>query len=205
MKSLFTKKTDQKNEDIIIVSGLPRSGTSMMMQMLEAGGLDIMTDGKRTADDNNLKGYYEFEKTRKIKNDISWIQDCGGKAVKIVSPLLYFLPEQNRYRIIFMERDMREIINSQNKMLERLNNAGSGLSDKEMILKNRNHIKDIKEWISARNNMDVIYINYNEVINSSLQKSKEINEFLENKLDTEKMSAVIDRTLYRQRAGAGTL
>ena len=203
MKFLFNKKVKQNTDNTtIIVSGLPRSGTSMMMQMLEAGGLRIMTDGIRTADDNNLKGYYEFEKTKKIMDDASWIPDCTGKAVKIVSPLLYYLPGNYYYRIIFMERDMNEIINSQNKMLERLNNKGTSLPDRDMIRKNSDHIRDIKKWISAKNNIDVIYIKYNDIINNSVQKANLINKFLGNKLDAGKMASVADKSLYRQRANS---
>ncbi|OYV85360.1 MAG: sulfotransferase family protein, partial [Planctomycetia bacterium 21-64-5] len=106
--------------EITIVSGLPRSGTSLMMQMLDNGGIQVVTDGSRTADVDNPKGYYEFEKVKAIQRDTSWLAEARGKAVKMVSQLLYHLPGDERYRIIFMERDFDEMLASQEKMLARL-------------------------------------------------------------------------------------
>src|SRR5713101_3371282 len=108
------------NSEIIIVSGLPRSGTSLMMQMLENGGVEIVTDNIRAADTDNPRGYYEFEKVKKIKQDASWLPATRGKAFKMVSQLLYDLPTSEQYRIIFMERDLEEVLLSQEKMLQRL-------------------------------------------------------------------------------------
>ena len=96
--------------EIIVVSGLPRSGTSLMMQMLERGGVEVVTDNIRTADTDNPRGYYEFEQVKKIKGDASWLPGTRGKALKMVSQLLYELPASERYRIIFMERDLDETI-----------------------------------------------------------------------------------------------
>ena len=108
------------NQTITIVSGLPRSGTSLMMQMLDSGGMEVVTDNIRPPDEDNPKGYYEFEKAKKIKEDPSWLKDMRGKAFKIVSMLLYDLPADEKYKVIFMKRNMDEILSSQNKMLERL-------------------------------------------------------------------------------------
>ena len=106
--------------EIIIVSGLPRSGTSLMMQMLDQGGIAVVTDNVRTADTDNPRGYYEFEQVKKIKGDVSWLPGTRGKAFKMVSQLLYELPSNEKYRVIFMERDLDEMIRSQEKMLARL-------------------------------------------------------------------------------------
>src|SRR5437660_7651564 len=108
------------DSEIIIVSGLPRSGTSLMMQMLENGGVPVVTDNIRTADTDNPKGYYEFEQVKKIKQDASWLPGTRGKVFKMVSQLLYDLPAGELYRIIFMDRDIDEVLASQEKMLERL-------------------------------------------------------------------------------------
>src|SRR5690349_19374505 len=108
------------DSEIIIVSGLPRSGTSLMMQMLAGGGVEILTDAIRTADDDNPRGYLEFEPVKKTKQDSSWVPAARGKAVKMVSQLLYDLPPAERYRIIFMSRDLDEVLASQEKMLARL-------------------------------------------------------------------------------------
>ena len=110
----------RNKKEIIVVSGLPRSGTSMMMQMLEAGGLPIVTDHIRKADEDNPRGYYELEKVKKIKEDPSWLADCHGKAFKMVSALLYFLPKSRKFKVIFMKRNIEEMLASQRLMLMRL-------------------------------------------------------------------------------------
>src|ERR1700730_18485992 len=92
--------------EIIIVSGLPRSGTSLMMQMLDRGGVEVVTDNLRTADTDNPKGYYEFEQVKTIKRDTTWLPATRGKAFKMVSQLLYHLPPVETYRVIFMERGL---------------------------------------------------------------------------------------------------
>ena len=109
------------DSEIIIVSGLPRCGTSLMMQMLVQGGFEAVTDHIRTADTDNPRGYYELEKVKKIKEDASWLPETRGKVVKMVSQLLFDLPASERYRVIFMQRDLDEMLASQEKMLERLN------------------------------------------------------------------------------------
>src|SRR5216684_2403419 len=113
------------DSEIIVVSGLPRSGTSLMMQMLAAGGIEIVTDAVRTADCDNPRGYLEFERVKKIKHDRSWLPEARDKAFKMVSQLLYDLPPSEHYRIVFMERDMDETLRSQEKMLERLGRKGA--------------------------------------------------------------------------------
>src|SRR5947209_18564630 len=113
------------NSEIVIVSGLPRSGTSLMMQMLEAGGLEVVTDGIRAADTDNPRGYYEFERVKKIKTDAAWLPGARGKAVKMVSQLLYDLPAGEAYRILFMDRDLDEVLASQEKMLARLGRSAA--------------------------------------------------------------------------------
>src|SRR5271169_2606440 len=121
---------------ITIVSGLPRSGTSLMMQMLDNGGVTVVTDNVRAADTDNPRGYYEFEQVKKIKEDVSWLPETRGKAFKMVSQLLYELPSSQRYRIIFMERDMDEMLLSQEKMLARLNKpAASRATIKRAFIK----------------------------------------------------------------------
>ena len=107
------------NSVITIVSGLPRSGTSMMMRMLEAGGMEVVTDNIRKANGDNPHGYFEFEKVKKIKEDSSWLDETFGKVFKMVSMLLYELPSDKNYKIIFMKRNMKEIMASQRIMLKK--------------------------------------------------------------------------------------
>lgn len=186
------------SQDITIVSGLPRSGTSLMMQMLDRGGMEIVTDNVRTADIDNPKGYYEFEKVKKIKEDASWLPDTRGKAFKMVSMLLFDLPEQENYKIIFMKRDLKEVLASQNKMLERLNKE-PGPDDDEMAALFLSHLEKTYTWLHEQKNIEVLYINYKELMADADKDTKRISNFLGVGLDVIKMAGVIDRALYRNR------
>jgi hypothetical protein len=201
VKSIFKKlfKTEEKNDFITIVSGLPRSGTSMMMQMLEAGGMEIVTDNIRKPDEDNPRGYYEYERVKKIKEDKSWLNECRGKAVKMVSMLLYDLPLDRKYKIIFMKRDMEEMLASQRVMLERLGQKGGDVSDEEMGKKFEKHLCQVEEWIARQENIDVLYVKYNDVLNDSQKYAEIVSKFLGKSLDVEKMANVIEKSLYRQR------
>jgi hypothetical protein len=123
----------QQDNYIVVVSGLPRSGTSMMMKMLQAGGIGIMTDNLRVADENNPKGYYEFERVKQLdKGDNAWVAEAQGKVIKVISYLLEFLPADFHYKVIFMRREMAEILASQRHMLERDGKPGSSANDAQM-------------------------------------------------------------------------
>ncbi len=189
----------KQNKFITIVSGLPRSGTSMMMQMLEAGGMQIATDHIRKPDEDNPKGYYEFEKVKKIKKDTSWIDNCYGKAFKMVSMLLYDLPADKIYKVIFMKRNMEEILKSQKVMLERLGKIQSNISDDEMADKYKKHLQELKYWLVKQSHIDLIYINYIDVIRNPPDIAKNVNQFLGNWLNVDEMIRVLDKSLYRQR------
>ena len=184
---------------ITIVSGLPRSGTSMMMQMLEAGGMAVLADNIRKPDPDNPKGYYELEQVKNIKKDTSWLKDVENRAFKMVYFLLYDLPLDRHYKVIFMERDLSEAVTSQNRMLDRLGKKGSSLSHAKMVLLFDKHLERVRRWLAERSNFDVIYISYNDMMIESVPLVGKINSFLGNRLDTAKMSAVIDASLYRQR------
>ncbi len=132
---------------ITIVTGLPRSGTSLMMKMLEVGGIPPLTDRARVADEDNPKGYYEFERVKKLPQDTSWLPEAEGKAVKMVSMLLYDLPKDRAYKIIFMRRQMEEILASQKKMLLR-RNKDMIVNDAEMRELFTGHLKNITGWHS---------------------------------------------------------
>lgn len=189
-----------KPKPIIIVSGLPRSGTSMMMKMLEAGGLEPVIDNIRTADEDNPKGYYEFERVKKIKEDQVWLDDAQGKVVKVISMLLLEMPPGYQYKVLFMRREMDEILASQKKMLIRRNEPTDKVSDEELAQLYEKHLKHADKWMQDQPNVDYMYVNYNEIIQDPTAYIVQINEFLGGDLDTEKMDNIIDRKLYRQRA-----
>ncbi len=190
------------SESLIIVTGLPRSGTSMMMKMLHAGGMEVVTDNVRKADEDNPLGYYEFEKVKKIGEDASWLEGITGKAVKMASMLLYELPPERSFKLIFMRRNMEEILLSQRKMLER-KGAEDGLDDGEMRRLFTLHLSEIESWLEGRENMEVLYMDYNDIIVNPSRNVEILNRFLDNRLDTDKMIEVVDDSLYRNRKATG--
>lgn len=187
------------NDVITIVSGLPRSGTSMMMRMLEAGGMDVAVDNIRKADEDNPKGYYELEKVKEIKNDYSWLDNVQGKVVKMVSMLLYELPSNRNYNIIFMKRGIDEILASQRIMLQRKGNR-SYINDEEMGKLFNSHLEEIENWLVGRKNIRILYINYNDVIEDPRKISQVIGHFLNKTLNIEKTVETVDGSLYRQKS-----
>jgi hypothetical protein len=171
----------------------------MMMKMLEAGGVSLLTDNIRKSDSDNPKGYYEFEQVKKIKDDTEWLKQAEGKAVKMISALLKYLPQSYSYKIVFMQRKMEEILASQKKMLVRRGEPTDKVPDSEMAELYEQHLKQIKDWLKTQYNMDVLYTDYNEIIKNPAPYVEEINGFLNNCLDTERMAGVVDGSLYRQR------
>jgi hypothetical protein len=184
-------------EEIIVVSGLPRSGTSLMMQMLASGGIEVLTDNLREADTDNPRGYYEFERVKKLKEDSSWVPGARGKAVKLVSQLLLDLPKDQRYRVIFMQRDLDEMILSQEKMLQRL---GREAAPREEIKKAfTNHLNRLHRWLDQQPNMAVLRIPYADVLADPEDATRRISEFLGGEVDPAAMARAIDPALYRNR------
>lgn len=185
------------NAQIIIVSGLPRSGTSLMMQMLDNGGVAVVTDGVRTADTDNPKGYYEFEQVKSIKRDASWLPETRGKAFKMISQLLYDLPPSERYRIIFMERDFDEMLASQEKMLERL---GKPAAPRDQIKGAYTvHLDRLHEWLARQANIELLRISYNELLAKPVEHAERVRQFLGDNVDIERMVSTVDPSLYRNR------
>ncbi len=187
---------------IVVVSGLPRSGTSMAMKMLEAGGMELVIDGIRTADEDNPKGYYELEQVKdldKEDRDNSWLPQCRGRAVKIISFLLAHLPASNDYKILFMRRNLHEVLASQTKMLKRRDES-SETSDEKMLELWQSHLAKIKFQLRYRPHFDAIDIVYREVCDSPAAAARLINDFVGGNLDEERMAAVVDKQLYRNRA-----
>ena len=194
------QKTKNPSNFITVVSGLPRSGTSMMMQILQAGGMDILTDFVRGADDDNPKGYYEFERVKKLKEgDTQWLSEAQGKAVKIVSSLLEYLPGQYSYKIIFIQRDMNEILASQKQMLIRRGEPTDKASDEIMAAIFQQHLSGVKTWLSDKPNVQVLYIQYTDLLQNPKANVDAVVRFLALPLKVQPMYDVPDSKLYRQR------
>lgn len=191
------------NDTITIVSGLPRSGTSMMMSMLDAGGIPPVQDGIRTADEDNPKGYYEFERVKKIKEDKAWLPEAKGKVVKMISQLLLDLPTEGyTYKILFMRRAMPEILASQKEMMKRRGTIkDGGPSDQDMADLLGKHVEQVLKWVDKQNCMQLLEVDYNAMLKNAVPHIAAVNAFLGGNLDTAAMSAVVDKNLYRQRKG----
>jgi hypothetical protein len=188
---------------ITIVSGLPRSGTSMMMKMLAAGGLPIMTDRVREADESNPDGYFELERVLTLDKeaDTSWLRDARGKGVKIISALLPHLPGANNYRVIFMHRDLREVIASQNAMLARRGEAvGTAADDERMRVLFERHVRQVGNLMEQRTCFDALHVDYADVVREPLLHARRIAAFVGGGLDTGRMAAAVNPALHRNRA-----
>lgn len=186
-------------KEINIVSGLPRSGTSMMMQLLEAGGLEVFTDKIREPDVNNPKGYYEHENVKFIHKDNTWLKEAVGKTVKVVSHLLKYLPPRFHYKIVFMERDIDEVLLSQTRMLKELGKLPDSTAHFALEKSFKDNISGIKKWAAKNSNIDIAFINYADVIENPEKSIAELNAFFSNQLDIDSMKKVIDKSMYRSK------
>lgn len=184
---------------ITIVSGLPRSGTSMMMRMLEAGGMEALTDGIRTTDEDNPKGYYEFERVKQIEHDKGWLEDARGKAVKMIAALLKHLPPEYRYEVIFMRRNIEEVLASQRRMLLHRGEAADAVPDERMAELFKKHVEQVEAWLAEQPNMAVLHVDHGDVLRDAESVARRVAEFSSLTLDVRAMAAVVDRSLYRQR------
>jgi hypothetical protein len=188
-------------EPVVIVSGLPRSGTSMVMRMLQAGGLPICTDHERCADEDNPQGYFEHERVKDLEKepDKSWIRQCRGKALKVISHLVTALPDENFYRIILARRDLQEVVASQNIMLARRGQPNP-VADAEAVELYRKHLLHVAMHIDGRPNMELLTIQHREALQDPLRCAQCIQRFVGRRLDTAAMARAVDARLYRNRA-----
>lgn len=187
-------------DEIGVVSGLPRCGTSMMMRMLEAGGVPVLVDGIRAADADNPNGYYEFERVKQLKEDASWLGTAGGKVVKMVSALLPDLPADHRYRVVFMQREMAEILASQRTMLDRKGVTATGVPDERRAEQYERHLTSLYAWLRRQSHLVVHYVHYNELLADPAAHVERLDGFFGGGLDVAAMLPVVDGSLYRQRA-----
>jgi hypothetical protein len=182
---------------ITLVSGLPRSGTSLAMAMLRAGGMPVLVDASRPADADNPRGYFEYAPAKRLRHDSAWLGTARGHAVKVISYLLDALPSQHRYRVVFMERALDEVLASQRTMLSRL---GRPQGDEALLRTTyEKHLAHIGAWLATQENIDVCRLDYAEVVAAPVDAARRLNAFLGGSLDETAMAAEVQPGLYRQR------
>lgn len=185
---------------ITIVSGLPRSGTSLMMQMLVAGGMTPLADGERKADADNPRGYLEWERIKQLPNNPELIGEAEGKVVKIISKLLLSLPTGHEYRIVFLQRPLSEVIASQDQMLKRRGTYKDGVDAAIISAAFEKHLRDVNAWFEGKPYVKVFLVPYHEVLNNPRKIAEQLAEFLEVKLNADAMIQEVDPLLYRNRS-----
>ena len=187
---------------ITVVSGLPRSGTSLMMQMLEAAGVPLLCDDRRQADASNPRGYYELEAVKATGRDTTWVTNAPGHGVKVIHMLLHKLPRDYQYRVILMERDLGEVLASQQAMLERLepgrgHDSRAGQERLEAIFAKQ--LDDVRRLLDETDCFERLSVSYSELIGQPVYRARRIIDFLNLNVTPETMAQAIDPTLYRQR------
>jgi len=185
---------------VTVVSGLPRSGTSLAMQMIHAGGIPALTDGQRTSDDSNPRGYFELERVKQLKQDKSWLDDAAGKVVKVIHLLLAELPDDRPYRVVFMQRNLREVVQSQATMLARSGRTGGQLPPERLIAVYEQQLKTVEQWLAARPNFSVLRVPYAQLVSDPAGVVPTVNAFLGGTLAEARMRAAVDPGLHRNRA-----
>jgi hypothetical protein len=183
---------------ITIVSGLPRSGTSLMMQILAASGYEILTDGLRQADENNLNGYFEYEKVKSLKTDNSWITEAEGKVVKIVVQLLPYIPEGFQYEIFFMERNLDEVLRSQSRMLGRMH-KNVNPDNKTLKIVFEKQTGQILKHMGARKDVKLHTVSFNKLVIADEDEINALIEFTQHRIAKEILLSSIHLDLYRER------
>jgi hypothetical protein len=186
---------------VVIVSGLPRSGTSMMMKMLEAGGIPVWHDGIRVADQQNPKGYYELERVKELDKglDKSWVREGRGRAMKVISSLLEHLPPTNQYQVLFMSRNLQEVLDSQSKMLAQRGEEGGAVSDATLQTFYETHLRKVKYLLTHEPAFSALDVNYADVLADPETVARRVRTFLGGSLDVAAMTGVVDGQLYRNR------
>ena len=185
---------------IVIVSGLPRSGTSLMMQMLQAGGMSLLIDDQRPADADNPHGYWEYEPVKRLQHDNSWMPQAEGKAVKVVSALLQYLPPRHTYKIIVMHRPMQEVLASQAVMLQRRGEQGGKVDDQTLAGIFGQHLDSTERWLAMQQHMTGLAVSYHETLADPAKTSTRVARFLGLPLAVEAMARAVDPRLHRQRS-----
>lgn len=192
----------QAEAPIIVVSGLPRSGTSLMMQMLEAAGVPILDDGQREEDDSNPNGYYELEAVKATAHDAAWVEEAPGHAVKVIHALLPHLPAHHHYQVLLMQRDAHEVVASQNRMLENDASSDPGMSDARLVEVFNQQMEKTTRLLGEENHFEWTTVRHADLFGDDELSIRRICRFLGLPGSVKKMRARIDPSLYRARATA---
>lgn len=184
---------------ITIVSGLPRSGTSLMMQMLAAGGMTLLTDNERKPDADNPRGYCEWETAKLLPTQPECIDQAEGKAVKVITQLLLSIPKERDYKVIFMERPLPEVLKSQDQMLRRRGRSDL-VSHDVMARAFTTHLKEVVAWFETRPEIPVLRLGYRRLLQNPLPGVQDVRDFLGLDLDQQAMIREVDPSLYRNRS-----
>ena len=184
---------------IFVVSGLPRSGTSMACRMLAASGLEVLSDDLRTPDRHNPLGYFEYERVKRLREDSAWLERCGGKTVKVISHLLVHLPSTYRYKVVFMLRPLGEVLESQRKMLLSRGKACSEADQEFLALKFAEHLREARTWLARNPAMQTIYLDYRQVVSRPRDQAAALAEFLGIPDKAPAMARAVEPDLYRNR------
>lgn len=188
----------------VLASGLPRSGTSLMMQMLEAGGMKILTDEKRGADEDNPKGYYEWEPIKQIDTipELLDAQGLDGRAIKCISMLLQKMPPKHNYKVIFMMRPIEELVQSQRKMIDRLVTQGPEADTEQLYRALTAHSNQTRNWLKSAPHMEFIEVDYPTLVKDPAPQISRVVEFLgaERLPKCAAMAEVVDPSLHRKKS-----
>jgi hypothetical protein len=191
---------DPDSPPVVVVSGLPRSGTSMLMRILAAAGLPVLADGARAADEDNPEGYYELEAVKRSRSDVSWLEQAGGKAVKVIHLLLPYLPANRRYKVVMMRRELDEVLASQRTMLARSGAQGARLDAAALRRTFAAQLRRVRQHVARRPCFELIEMDYNALLADPLPQLARLVEFLGLDADPARLAAAIDPRLYRNRA-----
>lgn len=207
LRRLFGGGRFGAERSVVVVSGLPRSGTSMLMGMLAAGGMETLVDGVRASDEDNPRGYFELERVKQLQTgvDTAWVRDARGKCVKVISYFLKHLPAGEHYRIVFVRRDLAEVLASQRTMLVRRGEpVGEPTEAGRLAGVFAAHLNKVERELAGRSDCKVLYVEHRAAIESPRKVAERVNRFLDNRLDVDRMMAAVDSRLYRQRVGEET-
>jgi hypothetical protein len=192
---------EPRRDFITVVCGVPRSGTSLVMQMLGAGGMPLLTDGVRGADVHNPRGYFEYEPAKRLRSDASWVSEAQGKAVKLVHAVVSLLPAEFSYRLLLVRRDLREVVASQQAMLGERYDPDAGPSPARLVEIFGAQLAELERWLAARPEFRVSNLEHRSLLEDPKPVAAEMAGFLGGGLDVGAMVAAVDPALQRRRAG----